>query len=185
MQKLLRPAIEAARRDLAEAQKNCDLSPLWENKKSDCSLVVSFAPGPVVYAKPGDFANTVLGSIYFSASRYAYREGVFSGKLVILIDPRTASSSEAFASMLRDNNAATLIGYPSLGAGCGYTNGGIPATLKNSGATARMPDCVRFRADGSNEINGITPDIFVPWRQNDSPFQRAKRVADTLVLLTK
>jgi C-terminal processing protease CtpA/Prc len=82
--------------------------------------------------------------------------------------------------MLRDNNAATVIGYPTLGAGCGYTNGGIPTTLKNSGARVRMPDCVRYRLNGTNEINGITPDVWVPWRQNDSPFQRVKRVADVL-----
>jgi hypothetical protein len=39
---------------------------------------------------------------------------------------------------------------------------------------------VRLRKDGTNEINGIDPDVFVPWRQNDSPFQRAKRLATAL-----
>lgn len=185
MQKLLKQAVDGARQDLAEAEKPCDISPLWENQKPSCSLVVTFSPSPVSYAKPGELSNTALGSIFFSASRYVYAEGVYSGKLVVLIDPRTASSSEAFASMLHDNGAATIIGYPSLGAGCGYTNGGIPATLKNSGAKVRMPDCVRFRANGSNEINGITPDIVVPWRQNDSPYQRAKRVTDTLINISK
>ena len=185
MRRKLKLAAEAARRDLAEAEKPCDLSPLWENRKANCSLVVAFAKSPVPYAKPGELSNTALGNIYFSASRYEYREGVFRGKLVVLVDPRTASSSEAFAAMLRDNNAARVIGYPTLGAGCGYTNGGVPATLKKSGARVRMPDCVRLRADGANEINGVTPDVFVPWRQNDSEYQRARRVVDTLNIVTK
>jgi hypothetical protein len=40
-----------------------------------------------------------------------------------------------------------------------------------------------LRADGSNEINGIDPDVFVPWRQNDSPQQRARRVAKALEIM--
>lgn len=184
MRKKLNAAVAAAKRDLHEAETRCDLSPLWENRKSDCSLVVRFAENPARYAKPGELSNTVLGDLYFSASRYHYQEGLYKGKLVVLVDPRTASSSEAFASMLRDNNAATVIGYPTLGAGCGYTNGGIPTTLKNSGARVRMPDCVRYRLNGMNEINGITPDVWVPWRQNDSPYQRVKRVVDVLAPLS-
>ena len=184
MKKKLLLAAESAKRDVIAAETRCDLSPLWEARKADCSLVAKFSKSPVEYAKPGELSNTVLGDIYFSASRYTYKEGIYKGKLVILVDPRTASSSEAFASMLRDNNAAAIIGYPTLGAGCGYTNGGIPTTLKNSGARVRMPDCVRYRLDGTNEINGITPDVWVPWRQNDSPFQRVKRVADVLVPLS-
>lgn len=185
MQKLLKRAAESVRRDLAAAEKTCDLSPLWENQKPDCSIVAAFDKRGISYAKPGELSNTSLGSIFFSASRYAYSEGVYSGKLAILIDARTASSSEAFASMLRDNGAGTIIGQPSLGAGCGYTNGGIPAVLPHSSAKVRMPDCVRFRADGSNEISGITPDITVQWRANDSPYQRAQRVAEILQSVLK
>jgi hypothetical protein len=180
MRKKLQLAVDAARQDITEAEKNCDLSPLWENRKPACSLVAAFADSPVRYAKPGELSNTSLGSIYFSASRYLYKEGIYKGKLAVLVDQRTASSSEAFAAMLRDNDAATIIGHPTAGAGCGYTNGGIPTTLKNSGARVRMPDCVRLRKDGANEINGIDPDVFVPWRPNDSHFQRAKRLATAL-----
>ena len=184
MREKLTAAAAATGQDLLGSETHCDLSPLWENRKAGCSLVAKFAKNPVEYAKPGELSNTVLGKLYFSASRYTYQEGLYKGKLVVLVDPRTASSSEAFASMLRDNNAATVIGYPTLGAGCGYTNGGIPTTLKNSGGRVRMPDCVRFRLNGMNEINGITPDVWVPWRQNDSSFQRVKRVVDVLVPLS-
>jgi C-terminal processing protease CtpA/Prc len=98
----------------------------------------------------------------------------------VLVDRGTASSAEYFTAMLSDNRAATVIGEPTVGAGCGYTNRGIPTVLKNSGARVKIPDCVRVRADGSNEVAGITPDVLIPWRRNDSPYQRVKRVFDVL-----
>jgi C-terminal processing protease CtpA/Prc len=119
----------------------------------------------------------------FYPSRYKYREGAYSGKLMILTDRGTASSAEYFTAMLRDNNAATIIGEPTYGAGCGYTNKGIQTFLKNSGARVKMPDCVRLRADGSNEVAGITPDVLVPWRTNDTRYQRATRVYEILAKL--
>jgi len=30
-----------------------------------------------------------------------------------------------------------------------------------------LPDCVRFRRDGSNEVRGILPDVTIPWRADD------------------
>jgi hypothetical protein len=60
------------------------------------------------------------------------------------------------------------------GAGC--TNGGIQTFLKNSRAGVKIPDCIRLRADGTNEVAGITPDVLIPWRRNESRYQRVKRV---------
>jgi hypothetical protein len=179
-QKILRRAAAFVRADLAEAAKPCDRAPLWENQKIGCSLVVPFSDHALPYAKPGAFSASPVGGILFAASDYDYREGVWDGKLLILIDGRTASSSEAFTAMLRDGGAAIIVGQPSLGAGCGYTNGGIPTILENSRLKIKMPDCVRLRADGSNEIGGITPDVIVPWRANDSPHQRVKRTIESL-----
>jgi C-terminal processing protease CtpA/Prc len=116
----------------------------------------------------------------FYPSRYAYREGVYSGQLIVLVDQGTWSSAEYFAAMLGDNNAATIIGEPTGGAGCGYTSGGIQTFLKNSRARVKIPDCVRLRADGTNEVAGITPEVLIPWRPNDSRYQRVKRVFDAL-----
>ncbi|MGQ0561469.1 MAG: hypothetical protein ACT443_06290, partial [Gemmatimonadota bacterium] len=50
-----------------------------------------------------------------------------------------------------------------VGVGCGYTNGGIDIKLRNSGLVIRMPDCARLRADGSNEYEGVKPDVVVDW----------------------
>ena len=55
--KLLTGAAEATRQALSEAEKR-DLSAVWNNKKPDCSLVVSHPPlhasGVLAYGKPGE-----------------------------------------------------------------------------------------------------------------------------------
>jgi C-terminal processing protease CtpA/Prc len=89
-------------------------------------------------------------------------DGAYRGRLALLIDSRTASAAEQFAAMLKDAGAATLFGEKTLGAGCGYTDGGVNIVLPNSGVRARMPDCLRLRKDGSNEVLGVAPDVAVP-----------------------
>lgn len=180
---LLRAA-ETLRRAVRETQQPCARESIWENRKPGCSLVVAVPPlypqSVLPYAKPGSLPDTPSSRYIFYPSRYAYVEGVYAGRLLVLVDRGTASSAEYFAATLSDNRAATVIGEPTAGAGCGYTNRGIPTVLKNSGARVKIPDCVRMRGDGSNEVAGITPDVLIPWRRNDSPYQRVKRVSDVL-----
>jgi hypothetical protein len=180
---LLRAA-ESLRQAMRETQQPCARESIWENRKPGCSLVATAPPlypqSVLPYAKPGSLPNTPSSRYIFYPSRYAYGEGIYTGRLLVLVDRGTASSAEYFTAMLRDNRAATVIGEPTVGAGCGYTNRGIPTVLKNSGARVKIPDCVRVRADGSNEVDGITPDTLIPWRRNDSPYQRVKRVFDVL-----
>jgi C-terminal processing protease CtpA/Prc len=78
--------------------------------------------------------------------------------------------------MLRDNGAATVIGERTNGAGCGYTDGGLPIELPNSGLVVWMPDCARYRIDGRNEIEGIDPDVALAWSELDAA-ERAAAVA--------
>ncbi|HEX8292616.1 MAG TPA: S41 family peptidase [Pyrinomonadaceae bacterium] len=181
---LLLRAAETLRQALRETQQPCARESIWEDRKPGCSLVAAAPPlypqSVLPYAKPGSLPDAPSSRYIFYPSRYAYVEGVYTGRLLVLVDRGTASSAEYFTAMLRDNRAATVIGEPTVGAGCGYTNGGIPTVLKNSRARVKIPDCVRVRADGSNEVAGITPDSLIPWRRNDSPFQRVKRVFDVL-----
>jgi C-terminal processing protease CtpA/Prc len=181
---LLLQGADILRKAIRESQQPCDRSGFWENRKPDCSLVAttpSLYPQSVFpFAKPGSLPDKPSSRFLFYPSRYAYREGVYAGQLMVLADQGTWSSAEYFAAMLRDNNAATIIGEPPSCAGCGYTNGGIQTFLKNSRARIKIPDCVRLRADGTNEVAGITPDVLIPWRPNDSRYQRVKRVFDAL-----
>ena len=65
-------------------------------------------------------------------------------------------------------------------AGCGHTDGGTPTTLRNSHAVLEVPDCARFRADGTNEVRGIRPDVLIGWRKMDG---RTRRAADFAAML--
>jgi C-terminal processing protease CtpA/Prc len=82
--------------------------------------------------------------------------------------------------MLQDNHAAVVMGATTVGAGCGHTNGGAPTTLKNSGSILELPDCARLRADGSNEVMGIQPDVLVGLRTTDGPHRQGLRVSKKL-----
>ena len=181
---VLMRAAETLRRAVRETQHPCARESMWENRKPGCSLVATAPPlypqSVLAYAKPGSLPDTPASRYIFYPRRYAYGEGLYAGRLWVLVDRGTASSAEYFTAMLRDNRAATVIGEPTVGAGCGYTNRGIPTALKHSGARVKIPDCVRVRADGSNEVAGITPDVLIPWRRNDSQYQRVKRVFDVL-----
>jgi hypothetical protein len=79
--------------------------------------------------------------------------------LFVLVDARTASASEYFAAVLQDNSAARIIGTRTMGAGCGYVDGGGEFVLPHTKLRVRVPNCARLRKDGSNERAGIRPDI--------------------------
>jgi Peptidase family S41 len=181
---LLLQAADTLHKAIGETQQPCAREIIWENRKPGCSLVATAPPlypqSVLPYAKPGSLPDRTSSRYIFYPSRYVYREGVYAGQLFVLVDQGTSSSAEYFTAMLRDNNAARILGGPTSGSGCGYTNRGIPTVLKNSGGRVKIPDCVRIRADGSNEVAGITPDVLIPWRPNDSRYQRVKRVFDVM-----
>jgi Peptidase family S41 len=139
-----------------------------------------FSTGLIGSARSGAFAARQWGPDVFSPAQYHYHEGVWSGPLIILVDQETWSAAEEFAAVLQDNKAAIVLGARTGGAGCGHTNGGTPTTLKNSGAVLKLPDCVRFRADGSNEVRGIIPDELVAIRPDDGLAFRARLIAEQL-----
>lgn len=181
---LLDRAIAAYRAALTDARTSCRRDGMWKGEKPPCSLVSTagplYAAGVLRYAPPGSLPTDLSCCYLFGPQRYRYREGVYTGPLFVIVDRETASAAEYFAAVLQDNKAATIVGEATYGAGCGYTNGGIETHLHNSGGDVRMPDCVRFRADGSNEVEGITPDLLVPWRGNDSILQRSRRLESVL-----
>jgi hypothetical protein len=86
-------------------------------------------------------------------------KGAWRGPLLIYADRGSASATEDFIAWLHQNKAATLIGEKTLGAGCGYVNDGGRVRLARAGIEVRMPNCARFLADGTNEIEGQQPDV--------------------------
>lgn len=146
--------------------------------RTDCEWIgrAGFATGLVGSAPAGTFDGKPWGVHVFSPAQYPYRDSVWRGPVVVLVDERTGSAAEDFAATLQDNHAAIILGGRTAGAGCGYTNGGTPTTLDNSRAVLRLPDCVRFRADGSNAVNGVIPDVSVAMRGQDGAKFKVKLV---------
>lgn len=179
---LLASAANILREAIAQTTAPCDRSVLWTGPPSalHCSQVVTgllYTSGVLPYAKPGSFRGLKSASVLFGpAASYQYNEGANRLPVMVLVDGNTGSSAEYFAAMLQDNKAATIVGGITAGAGCGFTNGGIPTVLKNSGAQVRLPDCLRFRADGSDEVAGVTPDVLLPWAERDSRYQQSVKL---------
>lgn len=182
----VRADLEEARKTLsraaAVAAEPCERSGLWEGKPA-CPLVA-----PPMFRSTGTLATLPAYSTKGLAadhalsmpSRYDFTEGAWRGKLAVLVDHDTASAAELFAATLQDNRRATIIGSLTFGSGCGYTGGGIGIRLAHSGATVKVPDCVRYRADGANEVEGVTPDVLVAWRKGLSRHQRSARAVAAL-----
>lgn len=90
---------------------------------------------------------------------YKYQAGIYKGPLFFLVDRGTASSAEEIVAQLKDNLRAKVIGTRTMGAGCGYVDGGNTVNLPHSHGVLKMSNCARFFLDGTNEVEGIAPDI--------------------------
>jgi hypothetical protein len=171
------------RSGIARSQEPCDRTRVCTEGTLDCSSLIShvlFTGGILHYAPPGSFESLESKTTLFHPLRYSYSESTERPPLYVLVDRETWSAAEYFAAILHDNKAATIVGELTGGAGCGYTNGGIPAELRHSHAVVKMPDCVRLRKDGSDEVNGVTPDILVPWAERDTPYTKAVKRSHAL-----
>lgn len=149
---------------------------------SSCPRLVSagFTTG-LVSKPPVDLAaGRPWAAEVFGPAQFPYRESVWDGPVIVLVDDETWSAAEQFASLLRDNNAAIVMGTRTGGAGCGHLYGNNPVTLKHSGAKFEMPNCVRLRRDGSNEVSGIVPDVATGVRWNDGPSYAGRLTAARL-----
>jgi hypothetical protein len=155
---------------LAELRAPCDRTPLWRGRAAGCSQLVetpTYATGVFDWL-PEDalagVADSIAADLYSPMGRDV-PVGVWEGPLFVLADQSSASATEAFVAMLKDNGAATVIGERTFGAGCGFLDGGLPLELPNSGLEVWMPDCARYRIDGTNEIEGIEPDTPIDWSE--------------------
>ena len=153
----------------------CNSAPLWKGEYANCPWLGEgfYASGMINSADPAQLRGKPWAATVFTPMQYRYREAVWHGPLIVLVDGESWSASEEFAAVLQDNHAALVIGEPTGGAGCGHTDGSESEVLKNSGGKLDLPDCARIRADGSNEVRGILPDLPIGWGRHDGPQLRA------------
>ena len=167
---------------LSDLETPCDRAALWEGGDPGCSQTVAattYVTGVFDWLPDGALADVDAREELYSPFGRHVPTGVWSGPLHVLADRRSASATEAFVAMLKDNRAATVIGERTYGAGCGYIDGGLPIELPHSGLVVRMPDCARFRIDGTNEVEGIEPDIAIPWSELGGS-ERARALVEAL-----
>ncbi len=181
---VLEEAAAHLRSGIARSEEHCDRSQVWTDGTLRCSLLVNdvFFGGSnlLPYAAPGSFASLESKTELFHPLDYTYTESPNRPPVYVAVDGNTWSAAEYFAAVLKDNGAATILGEVTGGAGCGYTEGGIPTTLKNSKAAVKMPDCTRYRKNGMNEVAGVTPDVLVPWSAHDSAYLKAQKLLNSL-----
>lgn len=165
-----------------EAATPCDPANLLAGRASDCAWLTTaplYSTGPVA-----ELDLALLGKPWaaevFTPLRYRFEPGVWTGPVMVLVDGDTASASEEFAALLQDNRAGIIVGAPTRGAGCGHARGEITTVLSHSGARFRLPNCARLRADGTNEVSGIDPDVLIGLRANDGVTRKVQRLGDAL-----
>ncbi len=159
-----------------EAAMRCDSTPFWSGSRPPCAwLGEGFYSSGLLDSDADQLHGKPWASLIFKPARFNYSAGIWSGPLIVLINDGTGSAATQFAAVLQDNHAAVLIGSPANG-GCGHTAGGTPTILKNSGGILELPDCARLRADGSNEMMGVQPDVLVGLGPADGPHRSGIRV---------
>jgi hypothetical protein len=57
-----------------------------------------------------------------------------------------------------------------------------PLLLPHSRMRFRIPNCVRLRKDGSDEVAGIEPDLPIAAVEHESPRARALRLLQTVTM---
>ena len=146
------------RREARIVGPTCDRSAVWQGEAAPC---------PVFASDSGERA-TLLGN------------GAWRGPLLILADRGTGSAAEDFVAWLQQNKVATVLGERTAGAGCGYVNGGNPTRLSVVPVDVWMPNCARLLDDGTNEVEGIAPDVPFPMGDEADPAVQARRLMDVL-----
>ncbi len=174
-------AAEIGRRKAAIDSRHCDLSWAWREQRpwnpAGCSRLIDagFASGSVDYLPAGKIAEKDLAAaLYWPTEVDAYR-GAWSGPVYVLTDGKTYSSAEMFTASMHDNGIAKTVGATTGGDGCGFMQNDPPVVLPHSRLRFRVPDCVRLRADGSDEVAGIRPDLPVLPTEGESDRARAAR----------
>lgn len=168
-----------------EARK-CDMSWVWSKKRpwnptGFTRLVeAGFASGQMNYLPVGAIGDQEMASTIYWAAKVDALRGAWSGPVYVLTDGKTASSAEMFTAVMKDNGIAKVVGTPTVGAGGGFMFDEPPLELPYSRLRFRVPNCMRLRADGTDEVAGIKPDLPVLPMQGEDPRARAARVLDTI-----
>lgn len=186
-QEQLRQAIAAFEaRKAGIAARGCDLSWVWSEQRNwqpfGCSRLIDagYASGQASYLPPQAFGNQKIASSLYWAAAVDDVRGAWNGAVYVLTDSQTGSSAEMFSALMKDAVGARTVGRPTAGDGCGFMADLPPVLLPHSRLRFRVPNCVRLRADGSDEVAGVKPDLPLLPSEGESERERAWRLLDTV-----
>lgn len=171
-----------ALRDEAE-RAPADVSWVWRERRPrderGHSLRVGYMSGPLDYLAPDSFAPSVARELYWATAADQAR-GAWDGPVYVLTDRGTASAAEMFVALVRDRGVARTVGQQTGGLGCGWMTESPPTVLPHSRLSYRIPNCARLRADGTDDVAGIAPDLPVLATEGEAPRSRALRLLETV-----
>jgi hypothetical protein len=160
----------------------CPMDWVWRSRQSwngtGCRRLVEAgsAGGPLAYVAPDSARDARTAPSLHWPTTILPLWGTWDGPLYVLTDHRTYSAAEMFVAVLKNNGAAKTVGTVTGGDGCGFMNDPEPVILPHSRLRFRVPNCVRMRADGTDEVAGIKPDIPVMPTEGENSRRRAWRV---------
>jgi len=179
-------AIQSARegfehRKAEIAAAHCDMSWVWTQRRAwksgACNNLVDagFAGGALATLPRGAWADPAAARAVSWPSTIEAHWGAWSRPVYVLTSSTSYSSAEMFAARMRDNGIARIVGARTGGDGCGFMVDTAPVVLPHSKLRFRMPNCVRLREDGSNEVAGVPADLPVAPAEGESDRARAMR----------
>jgi hypothetical protein len=183
---LVRAIAEFNQRKQQATGPPCDMSWVWREQRawgtSPCTRLIGsgFASGALEYAEPGSIDARAVRALYWPAIADSLR-GAWTGPTYILTDANTGSAAEMFSALMRDRGIAKTVGTRTFGLGCGFMDYNDPILLPHSKRAFRVPNCVRLRGDGTDEVAGISPDLPTPAQPGESARSVALRTLRTVV----
>jgi hypothetical protein len=183
---LVRAIAEFNQRKQQATGASCDMSWVWREQRawgtSSCSrLIVSgFASGALDYAEPSAIDSRAVRAVYWPAIADSLR-GAWTGPTYVLTDANTGSAAEMFTALIRDRGIAKTVGTRTFGLGCGFMAHNDPIVLPHSGRAFNVPNCVRLRGDGTDEVSGVAPDLPTLPQPGESARSLAARTLQTIV----
>ena len=137
--------------------------------------------GPAQVADWRAYANHASAAALYVPASLGVLQGAWQGPVYVVTDETTASAAEMFGAILQDNHAGKVVGRHTIGAGCGNQGPYRFVTLPRMRAALRVSDCVLIRADGSDEVAGLTPDLPVDGGSSSARAQATlARIAEDL-----
>lgn len=166
---------------------SCDLTWVWRRQQDwnagGCHRLVGAgsAGGPLDVLPSGAYGNSKAAEHLHWPIQMDNHWGAWNGPVYVLTNSRTFSAAEMFAATMQNNGIAKIVGERTGGDGCGFMSEAKPITLPHSRIRVRMPNCVRLRADGTDEVAGIWPDLPVLQREDENKRTQAQRVVAAIL----